>query len=170
MKTEINALEFANVAVECNFWNDHAPDLKPGGQKGEAKRGLGPSSNFGKNKKKCVLNLPTVKVCVSSIWQCLGPSAARQTLSLFLCSSGSNARGQASTLEGRPARVSSNCTWAQGSYSRLLISTPRVINRTDVEVPYLGGWLGPRFFTFVYLGYYQDLGFIHSPPQVTIKT
>ena len=24
-------------------------------------------------------------------------------------------------------------------YSRLLISTPRVINRTDVEVPYLGG-------------------------------
>ena len=24
-------------------------------------------------------------------------------------------------------------------YSRLLISTPRVINRTNVEVPYLGG-------------------------------
>ena len=24
-------------------------------------------------------------------------------------------------------------------YSRLLISSPRVINRTDVEVPYLGG-------------------------------
>ena len=25
------------------------------------------------------------------------------------------------------------------TYSRLLISSPRVINRTDVEVPYLGG-------------------------------
>ena len=28
---------------------------------------------------------------------------------------------------------------SKAKYSRLLISTPRVINRTDVEVPYLGG-------------------------------
>ena len=39
-------------------------------------------------------------------------------------------------------------------YSRLPISNPRVINRTKVEVPYLGDWLGPRFFPFVYQGYY----------------
>ena len=39
-------------------------------------------------------------------------------------------------------------------YSRLPISNPRVINRTEVEVPYLGDWLGPRFFPFVYQGYY----------------
>ena len=41
-----------------------------------------------------------------------------------------------------------------GWYSRLPISNPRVINRTEVEVPYLGDWLGPRFFPFVYQGYY----------------
>ena len=39
-------------------------------------------------------------------------------------------------------------------YSQLPISNPRVINKTEVEVPYLGDWLGPRFFPFVYQGYY----------------
>ena len=55
-------------------------------------------------------------------------------------------------------------------YSRLPISNPRVINRIEVEVSYLGGWLGPRFFPFVYQGYYKDQGFIHLSSNATIRT
>ena len=44
--------------------------------------------------KKCVFIKRTIKVCVSCGWQCPGtsaPSAAHQTVSFYLCSSGSNA-------------------------------------------------------------------------------
>ena len=47
--------------------------------------------------KKCVFNKRTIKVCVSCCWLCPGtsaPSAAHLTVSLYLCSSGSNARGE----------------------------------------------------------------------------
>ena len=39
--------------------------------------------------KKCVFNKRTIKVCVTS-----APSAPHLTVSLYLCSSGSNARGE----------------------------------------------------------------------------
>ena len=57
---------------------------------------------------KYVFNKRTIKVCVSCSCRCSGtsaPSAAHLMVSLFLCSSGSNARGVARALEGR--RVSS---------------------------------------------------------------
>ena len=65
------------------------------------------SVDFSKSKidvKKCVLNKCTIKVCVSCWWRCPGtftPSAAHLTLSLYLCRSGSNARGESRALEGR---------------------------------------------------------------------
>ena len=43
--------------------------------------------------KKCVFNKRTIKVCVSYCWRCPGTSApitAHLTMSLYLCSSGSN--------------------------------------------------------------------------------
>ena len=58
--------------------------------------------------KKCVCNKRTIKVCVSCSWRCPGtslPSASHLTVSLYLCSSGSNGRGESRTREGR--RVSS---------------------------------------------------------------
>ena len=58
--------------------------------------------------KKCVFNNRTIKVCVSCCWRCPGTSAqsaAHLTVSLYLCSSGSNARGESRAREGR--RVSS---------------------------------------------------------------
>ena len=58
--------------------------------------------------KKCVFNNCIIKVCVGSCQRCPGtsaPSAAHLTVSLYLCSSGSNARGKSRALEGR--RVSS---------------------------------------------------------------
>ena len=54
--------------------------------------------------KKYVFNQHTIKVCVTCFWRCLGtsvPSAAHLTVSLYLCSSGSNARGEWRALEGR---------------------------------------------------------------------
>ena len=53
--------------------------------------------------KKCVFNKHTIKVCISCCWQCPGtsvPSPANLTVSLYLCSSGSNARGELRALEG----------------------------------------------------------------------
>ena len=58
--------------------------------------------------KKCVFNKRTIKVCVSCCGRCPGtsaPSAAHLTVSLYLCSSGSNALGESRAQEGR--RVSS---------------------------------------------------------------
>ena len=58
--------------------------------------------------KKCVFNKRTIKVCVSFCWQCPGtsaPSTPFLTVSLYLCSCGSNAWGKSRALEGR--RVSS---------------------------------------------------------------
>ena len=49
--------------------------------------------------KKCVF-----KVCVSCFWRYPGtsaPSAAHLTVALYLCSSGSNARGESRALNGR---------------------------------------------------------------------
>ena len=57
---------------------------------------------------KCVFNKRTIKVCVSCCWRCPGtsvPSTPHLTMSLYLCSSGSNARGKSRAWEGR--RVSS---------------------------------------------------------------
>ena len=55
--------------------------------------------------KKCVFNKRTIKVCVSwrltvSLDLC-APSATHLTVSLYLCSSVSNARGESRALEGR---------------------------------------------------------------------
>ena len=58
--------------------------------------------------QNCVFNKRTSKVCVSCCRRCPGtsaPSAAHPTVSLYLCSSGSNARGESRAREGR--RVSS---------------------------------------------------------------
>ena len=69
------------------------------------------SVDFSKSRigvKKCVFNKCTIKVCVSCCWRCPGtsaPSAAHLMVSLYLCSSGSNARGESRAGEGR--RVSS---------------------------------------------------------------
>ena len=52
--------------------------------------------------KKCVFNKRTIKVCVSCSWRCRGtsaPTAAHPTVSLYLCSSESNARGESRALE-----------------------------------------------------------------------
>ena len=55
--------------------------------------------------EKCIFNKRTIKVCVSC-WcpWCPGtptPSSAYLTVSLYLCSSGSNARGKSRVIEGR---------------------------------------------------------------------
>ena len=69
------------------------------------------SVDFSKSRidvKKCVFKKRTIKVCVSCCWRCPGtsaPSAAHLTVSLYRCSSGSNARGELRAWEGR--RVSS---------------------------------------------------------------
>ena len=58
--------------------------------------------------EKCLFNKRTIKVFVSCCWRCPGtfaPSAPHLTVSLYLCSSGSNARGESRAREGR--RVSS---------------------------------------------------------------
>ena len=59
-----------------------------------AKGGLGPP-NYLNNKKKCVFNKSTIKVCVSYSWRCpsdLGPYRAPHMMGfLFPWSSGSNA-------------------------------------------------------------------------------
>ena len=63
------------------------------------------SVDFSKSKidvQKCVFNKRTIKVCVSSFWQCPGtsvPSEAHLTVSLYLCSSGSNTWGKSRALE-----------------------------------------------------------------------
>ena len=74
------------------------------------------SVDFSKSRigvKKCLFNKRTIKVCVSC-WRCPGtsmPSRAHLTVSLYLCSSGSNTRGESRSLEGRrvcsksPSRV-----------------------------------------------------------------
>ena len=64
--------------------------------------------NQGSALKKCVFNKRTIQVCVSCCWQCPGISAhstAHLTVSLYLCSSGSNAWGESRAREG--CRVSS---------------------------------------------------------------
>ena len=48
--------------------------------------------------KKCVFGKRTIKVCVRSFWAL--PCLADLSVSLCLCSLGSNARGESSTLEG----------------------------------------------------------------------
>ena len=53
--------------------------------------------------KKCVFNKRTIKVCVSCCWRCPGtsaPSTAHLTVSLYLCSSGSNERGELRVRDG----------------------------------------------------------------------
>ena len=58
--------------------------------------------------KKCIFNKRTIKVCVSCCRRCPETSALsvpHLTVSLYLCSSGSNARGESRAREGR--RVSS---------------------------------------------------------------
>ena len=68
--------------------------------------GLGPS-NICNNQHKCVFNKRTIKVCISCFWWCPGtyaPSMAHLTVSLFLCSSESNARGE-SRAKKSPSRV-----------------------------------------------------------------
>ena len=60
--------------------------------------------------KKCVFNKRTIKVCVSCSWRCPGtsaPSAAHLRVALYLCSSGSNARGESRALEGRRVSLKS---------------------------------------------------------------
>ena len=63
--------------------------------------------------QKCVFNKRTIKVCVSCGWRCPGtsvaPSTAHLKVSLYLCSSRSNARGELRALEGR--RVSPKSPW-----------------------------------------------------------
>ena len=65
------------------------------------------SVDFSKSRidvKKCVFNKRTIKVCVSCCWRCPGtsaPSAPHLTVSLYLCSSGSNAQGESRAREGR---------------------------------------------------------------------
>ena len=57
-----------------------------------------------KVKGKCVFNKCTIKVCISCCWRCLrtsAPSPAHLTVSLYLCSSGSNVRGESRAWEGR---------------------------------------------------------------------
>ena len=69
------------------------------------------SFDFSKSRigvKKGVFNKRTIKVWVSCSRRCPGtfaPSAAHLTVSLYLCSSGSNTRGESRAQEGR--RVSS---------------------------------------------------------------
>ena len=58
--------------------------------------------------KKCVFYRRTIKVCVSFCWRRPGtsaPCAAHLMVSLYLCSSGSNAQGESRAREAR--RVSS---------------------------------------------------------------
>ena len=58
--------------------------------------------------QKCVFSKRTIIVCVSCCLRCprtSAPSSAHLTVSLHLCSSGSNARGESRAREGR--RVSS---------------------------------------------------------------
>ena len=53
--------------------------------------------------KKCVFNKRIIKVCVSCCWRCpwtSAPSAAHLTVSLYLCSSGSNAEASRGLLKG----------------------------------------------------------------------
>ena len=58
------------------------------------------SADFSQSRigvRKCVFNKRTIKVCVSCCWRCPGtsaPSSPYLTVSLYLCSSGSNARGE----------------------------------------------------------------------------
>ena len=61
------------------------------------------SNNILNNKKKCAFKKRSIPVCVSCSWGCLGtfaPSAAHLMVSLYLYSSGSNARGELRALEG----------------------------------------------------------------------
>ena len=63
------------------------------------------SVDFSKSKdvKKCVFIKRKIKDYVSCCWQCPGtstPSAAHLTVSLYLYSSGSNARGESRSLKG----------------------------------------------------------------------
>ena len=64
--------------------------------------------------KKCSFIKRTIKICASFCWRCHGtsaPSAAHLTVSLYLCSSRSNAQGELRPLEGHcvswksPSRV-----------------------------------------------------------------
>ena len=90
-----------------NTWEESPPvglsfryNVKFGKERG-TKRAPGPP-NFWNNKNKCVFNKRTIKVCVSC-WRCQGtsaPSAAHLTVSLYLCSSRSNARGESRALQG----------------------------------------------------------------------
>ena len=57
--------------------------------------------------KKCVFYKRTTKVCISCCWRCPGtsaPSAPHLTVSLYLCSSGSNARDGDEGVAGRNGR------------------------------------------------------------------
>ena len=52
--------------------------------------------------KKCVFSKRTIKVYISCFWQCPGtsaPSATHPLVTLYLCSSGSNAQGESRALE-----------------------------------------------------------------------
>ena len=65
--------------------------------------GLGPSPNIWNNKNKCVLYKRAIKLCVRCSSRCpvtSPPSAAHLTVSLFLCSSKSNARGESRVRDG----------------------------------------------------------------------
>ena len=65
-------------------------------------------SRIGVNK--CIFNKRTIKVCVSCCGRCPGtsaPSVPYLTVSLNLCSSGSNARDESRAREGRRVRSKS---------------------------------------------------------------
>ena len=62
------------------------------------------SVNFSQSRfgvKKCVFSKRTIKVCINCFWWCPGisaPSAAHLMVAFYLCSSGSNARGESRAL------------------------------------------------------------------------
>ena len=58
---------------------------------------------LGTTKTRCVFYKHTIRVCVSCSWRYPGtsaPSAPHLNMSLYLCSSGSNPRGESRALEG----------------------------------------------------------------------
>ena len=87
----------------------------------EGARGARALSIFQNNEKKCVFNKRTIKVSVSCSWRCLGPYhlVAYLMVSLYLCSSGSNAGGELRVLEGH--RVSSKALQGSETETRKLL-------------------------------------------------
>ena len=107
--------------------------------------------------KKCVFNKCTIKVCVSCSWRCPGTfalSGANLTVSLNLCSSGSNTPGKLRALEGR--RGSSISLWrvwdrnmrVAGRNGRNGVSRQEVIDlpSRQINLTYTKCWCGYKNF------------------------